>query len=134
MAIAVAACGSSSSNSSSTNEKSAGGTATPAAAKNGGSVTLLMGTAPDFLDPQEGYTTQAAEFDWLSYTGLYTYAHKGGDQGGQVIPGLAQDFPKITNGGKTYTLTLRPNLKYSDGKAVKASDFPYTIQRALKLN
>lgn len=134
MAIAVAACGSSPSNSSGNNEKSASGTATPAAAKNGGTVTLLMGTAPDFLDPQEGYTTQAAEFDWLSYTGLYTYAHKGGDQGGQVIPGLAQDFPKISNGGKTYTLTLRPNLKYSDGKAVKASDFPYTIQRALKLN
>jgi peptide/nickel transport system substrate-binding protein len=130
LAMAVTACGS-----STKTESTATGTATPAAAtKNGGTITLLMGTAPDYLDPQEGYTTQAAEFDWLSYTGLYTYAHKGGDQGGQVIPGLAQDFPKISNGGKTYTLTLRPNLKYSDGKAVKASDFPYTIQRALKLN
>src|SRR5678810_376602 len=105
--MAVTACGS-----STKTESTATGTATPAAAtKNGGTITLLMGTAPDYLDPQEGYTTQAAEFDWLSYTGLYTYAHKGGDQGGQVIPGLAQDFPKISNGGKTYTLTLRPNLK-----------------------
>jgi peptide/nickel transport system substrate-binding protein len=131
LGIVVAACGSSSSN----NESTTASTATPAAStKNGGTTTLLMGTAPDYLDPQEGYTTQAAEFDWLSYTGLYTYAHKGGQAGGQVIPGLAQDFPKVSNGGKTYTLTLRPNMKYSDGKAVKASDFPYSIERALKIN
>jgi peptide/nickel transport system substrate-binding protein len=131
MAIAVAACGS-----SSKNESAASGTATPATAgtKNGGTVTLLMGTAPDFLDPQEGYTTQAAEADWLSYTGLYTYAHKGGEQGGQVIPGLASGPPTVGDGGKKYTITLRPNLKYSNGTAVKASDFTHTIERALKLN
>jgi len=130
LATVVAACGS-----SAKNESTAAGSASPAAAtKNGGTITLLMGTAPDFLDPQEGYTTQAAEADWLAYTGLYTYAHKGGEQGGQVIPGLASDFPKVTNGGKTYTIKLRPDLKYSDGTAVKASDFTHTIERALKLN
>jgi peptide/nickel transport system substrate-binding protein len=133
LAIAVTACGSSSSSSSS--ESTSTSSATPAAAtKNGGTITLLMGTAPDFLDPQEGYTTQAAEADWLAYTGLYTYAHKGGEQGGQVIPGLASDFPKVSNGGKTYTIKLRPDLKYSDGTAVKPSDFTHTIERALKLN
>jgi peptide/nickel transport system substrate-binding protein len=131
LGIVVAACGSSSSNSESTTAS----TATPAAStKNGGTITLLMGTAPDFLDPQEGYTTQSAEATWLSYTGLYTYAHKGGQQGGQVIPGLASDFPKVTDGGKTYTILLRPNMKYSNGAAVKASDFTHTIERALKLN
>jgi peptide/nickel transport system substrate-binding protein len=129
MAVVVAACGS-----SSKNESAATKTATPAAAKSGGTVTLLMGTAPDFLDPQEGYTTQAAEFDWLSYTGLYTYAHQGGEQGGKVIPGLATDFPKVSDGGKKYTITLRPGMKYSNGETVKASDFSHTIERALKLN
>ena len=43
-ALGIAACGSS-------------GTST----KEGGTATVLMGTAPDFLDPQEGYTTQSAE-------------------------------------------------------------------------
>jgi peptide/nickel transport system substrate-binding protein len=133
LAVALAACGSSSgSSSSSTPAKTSSGS--PATTKSGGKVTLLMGTAPDFLDPQEGYTTQSAEATWISYLGLYTYAHKSGQPGGQVIPGLAQDVPTVTNGGKTYTLTLRPNLKYSDGTAVKASDFTYTIERALKLN
>lgn len=97
-------------------------------------VTILYGTAPDYLDPQESYTTQGGEADWVSYTGLYTYAHKAGAAGGNIIPGLATAAPKITNGGKTYTMTLRKGLVYSNGKAVKASDFTYTIERALKLN
>ena len=128
LAVVVSACGSSSDDSTSK--------ATPAATatKDGGKVTVLMGTAPDFLDPQEGYTTQSAEATWISYLGLYTYAHKNGQPGGEVIPGLAKNFPKLSSDGRTYTLTLRSGLKYSDGTAVKASDFPYTIERALKLN
>ena len=97
-------------------------------------VTLLYGTAPDYLDPQESYTTQGAEADWVSYLGLYSYAHANGAAGGVVIPALATAQPKITNGGKTYTITLRKHLVYSNGKAVKASDFAYSIERALKLN
>ena len=50
------------------------------------------------------------------------------------IPGLAKELPKVTNGGKTYTLFLRPGLKYSDGKPVKASDFPYAVERLFKVN
>jgi peptide/nickel transport system substrate-binding protein len=125
MTIAVGACGSSS-------KESGGSPATKSSGKTGGTVTALMGTAPDYLDPQLGYTTQSAEATWISYLGLYTYAHKNGAEGGKVIPGVAEDFPQITNGGKTYTMTLRKGLKYSDGKAVKAGDFAYTIQRAIK--
>ena len=51
-----------------------------------------------------------------------------------VIPALATALPKVTDAGKTYTMTLRPNLVYSNGKPVKASDFAYSIERALKLN
>jgi peptide/nickel transport system substrate-binding protein len=97
-------------------------------------VTILYGTAPDYLDPQESYTTQGGEADWVSYLGLYTYAHKNGVAGGTVIPALATGAPKITTGGKTYTMTLRKGLVYSNGKPVKASDFAYSIERALKLN
>jgi peptide/nickel transport system substrate-binding protein len=97
-------------------------------------VTLLYGTAPDFLDPQESYTTQGGEADWVSYLGLYTYAHATGTAGGVAIPALATAQPKVTAGGKTYTMTLRKNLVYSNGAAVKASDFAYSIERALKIN
>jgi peptide/nickel transport system substrate-binding protein len=92
-----------------------------------------MGTAPDSLDPGMGYTTQAAEPDWLAYTGLVTYAHANGAAGGQVIPGLCEALPTITDGGKTYTCTLRKGLVFSNGQPVKASDFAYTIEREIKI-
>ena len=92
-----------------------------------------MGTAPDSLDPGFGYTTQAAEADWISYTGLTTYAHANGQAGGQVIPGLAIALPTVSADGKTYTITLRKGLVYSNGAPVKASDFAYTIERSSKL-
>ena len=97
-------------------------------------VTLLYGTAPDYLDPQESYTTQGAEATWVSYLGLYTYAHASGAAGGNLIPALATAQPVISNGGKTYTMTLRKSLVYSNGATVKASDFTYSIERALKIN
>ena len=50
-----------------------------------------------------------------------------------MIPGLATALPKITDGGKTYTVTLRKGLVYSNGKPVKASDFAYTVERAIKI-
>jgi peptide/nickel transport system substrate-binding protein len=97
-------------------------------------VTVLEGVAPDYLDPQLGYTWEAASADWLVYTGLYTYAHRSGVRGSTIIPGLASALPQISADGRTYTMMLRPGLTYSNGTPVKASDFAYTIERAIKLN
>jgi peptide/nickel transport system substrate-binding protein len=127
-ATVLAACGGGSSTST-----SASTSGSSASAKNGGTITLVGGTAPDSLDPGFGYTTQAAEPDWLSYTGLATYAHKSGTPGGQLIPGLAEALPQPSADGKTYTATLRKGLTFSDGKPVKASDFAYTVERALRI-
>jgi peptide/nickel transport system substrate-binding protein len=133
-AFALAACGSSSSSSSAGKSSSASSSgAASSGGASGNTVTYLFGTAPDSLDPQFGYTSQAAEPDWLSYTGLLTYAHAAGTAGTTLIPGLATALPKVTNGGKTYTVTLRKGLVFSDGKPVKASDFAYTIERAIKI-
>jgi peptide/nickel transport system substrate-binding protein len=124
--LVLSACGSSSSTSSSSSSSSS--------TKTGGTANVLFGTAPDSLDPQFGYTTQAAEPDWITYTPLLTYAHASGAAGGQLIPGLADSLPQISANGLTYTLTLRKGLVFSNGMPVKASDFAYTIERALKLN
>jgi peptide/nickel transport system substrate-binding protein len=97
-------------------------------------VTILYGTAPDYLDPSESYTTQGAEADWVSYLGLYTYAHKNGAAGGNLIPALATAQPIVSDGGKTYTMTLRKNLVFSNGAKVVASDLTYGIERSIKLN
>jgi peptide/nickel transport system substrate-binding protein len=102
--------------------------------REGGSITVLMGTAPDYLDPGLGYTTQSAEATWISYTPLLTYRHENGDAGGELIPGLATDLPEVSGDGLTYTMTLRRGLQFSDGRPVRASDFAYTIMRSIRVN
>ena len=100
----------------------------------GGSATVEMSTGPIYLDPQIAYSTQAAEADWLAYTPLLTYRHKSGAAGAELIPGLALRLPRITPEGVRYRFALHKGLVYSDGRPVKASDFEYTVERALRLH
>jgi peptide/nickel transport system substrate-binding protein len=112
---------------------SACGSSTKKGGTQGGAVTLLMGTAPDSLDPALGAYTQSTEATWLVYTGLVTYAHASGEAGAKLIPGVAQSLPEVSDGGKTYAFQLRPGLVYSNGAPLKASDFAHSIERAIKL-
>jgi peptide/nickel transport system substrate-binding protein len=96
----------------------------------------LHGTYASFaeLDPGVVYTVEGLTAMYDTYLPLLTYAHADGAAGAEVVPALAESLPKISADGKTYTLTLRKGLKYSDGTPVKASDFAATIERTLRLN
>lgn len=55
-----------------------------------------------------------------------------GDATGTIKPGLATQVPSTTNGGisadgKTYTIHLRPNLKWSDGSPLTSDDVVFTL-------
>jgi peptide/nickel transport system substrate-binding protein len=103
-------------------------------AKNGGSITISETSQPDFMDPALTYTVNGIEPLWLVYTPLLTYPRTGDAvKDSLVVPGLAEDMPTISKDGKTYELTLRKGLKYSDGSPVKASDFEHTVGRVLNL-
>jgi peptide/nickel transport system substrate-binding protein len=99
----------------------------------GGSITIAQVAQPDFLDPALSYTIHGWEPMWLVYTPLVTYRHEEGDAGAELIPGLAEELPQVSDGGRTYELTLRKGLEYSDGTPVKASDFEHTIKRVLNM-
>jgi peptide/nickel transport system substrate-binding protein len=96
-------------------------------------ITVVSAIPPDSLDPQVGFTPRSREADWLVYTPLLTYRHVSGVGGGTLIPGLATALPSISADGRTYELTLRKGLEYSNGATVKASDFTHSIERALQL-
>jgi peptide/nickel transport system substrate-binding protein len=83
----------------------------------------------DYLDPQQSYTAQSIWAMWNAYIPLVTYKHVDGAAGYQIVPGLAQSLPKISGNGRVYTFTLRKGLRYSNGRAFKASDFKYAIKR-----
>jgi len=102
--------------------------------KEGGTLTGTYASFPDYLDPALSYTAEGWTAMYDTYLPLLTYKHADGEEGSEVVPALAESLPKISPDGKTYTLTLRSGLKYSDGKPVKASDFASTVERMFKLN
>jgi peptide/nickel transport system substrate-binding protein len=101
--------------------------------REGGSITISQTSQPDFLDPALSYTLGGWEPLWLVYTPPLTYRHAEGEQGAELIPGVAEALPTISPDGKTYELTLRKGLRYSDGTPAKASDVEHTIKRVLNL-
>ncbi len=102
-------------------------------AKKGGSITIAQTSQPDYLDPALSYTVNGWEPQWLVYTPPVTYRRAEGAKGAELIPGAAEALPEISKDGKTYTFTLREGIKFSNGKAIKASDFEHTIKRVLNL-
>jgi peptide/nickel transport system substrate-binding protein len=89
---------------------------------------------PDYFDPGLAYTVAAWQVMWNVYDGLLGYKHAAGAAGATLVPYLAQSMPKISADGKVYKFTLRPGLKYSNGKPVKASDFASTIERDYQID
>jgi peptide/nickel transport system substrate-binding protein len=89
---------------------------------------------PDYMDPQLSYTAEGWTAMYDTYVPLLTYRHAEGKAGSEVIPGLAKALPRISADGRTYTLFLRPGLRYSDGREVRASDFKFTVERMFTLN
>lgn len=101
--------------------------------KQGGTLNVSFAAAPDYLDPQLSYTAEGWSAMYNTYLPLLTYAHAGGEEGSEVVPALAEDLPEIGDDGKTYELTLRDGLRYSDGTPVKASDFKATVERLFEV-
>ncbi|HWA53583.1 MAG TPA: ABC transporter substrate-binding protein [Solirubrobacterales bacterium] len=102
--------------------------------KEGGTLTGSFASFPEYLDPQLSYLQEGWTAMFDTYLPLLTYKRVNGAEGSKLVPGLAESLPKISNGGKTYTLTMRKGLKYSDGTPVKASDFADTVERLFKIN
>jgi len=97
--------------------------------KEGGEMNGTVTSFPDYLDPQLSYTLEGWEGLWNVYVPLLTYKHGNGDETTEIVPGLAESLPDISADGKTYSLTLRKGMKYSDGSPIKASDFQFAIER-----
>ena len=62
------------------------------------------------------------------YARLVSYSD---NPGMPVVPDLADSY-RVSDGGKTYTFTLRRDLKFSDGSPLSALDFKWSWERALR--
>jgi len=88
----------------------------------------------DYLDPGLAYTSYAWMLMEHVYLGLVGYRWTTGSEGATIVPALAQHLPAVSSHGTDYRFTLRPNLRYSDGTEVRASDFKASIERLFKID
>ena len=135
-ALLAAACGSKSSNANkNTNTAGTQGTGGGTAQnKPFANFRIAYDTGIDFLDPGLSYTVEGWAIMWNVYLPLVGYKHVNGPDGATIVPYLAKSLPTVSADGKTYSLTLRKGLKYSDGTPVKASDFRASIERDYKVD
>jgi oligopeptide transport system substrate-binding protein len=88
-------------------------------------LTLCNGAEPQSLDPAIITGEPEIRIVQALFEGLTTRNAKG-----EVIPGVAQSWT-LSPDGLTYTFTLRPNAKWSNGDPVTAYDFLKSWERAL---
>jgi ABC-type transport system substrate-binding protein len=102
--------------------------------RDGGSVVIGGAAVPTTLDPALATEIHALQALRAVYTPLLSYRHADGRDGSELIPGLAQDLPRISEDGLTYVLKLRRGLRYSNGAAVRPGDFERTVNRVRVLH
>jgi peptide/nickel transport system substrate-binding protein len=106
----------------------------PGPGKPGG--TLVMGEWQPATQLNPFFTTAFADFEAIQ-PAMRGFLTIGSD--GKYIPDLAASVPTADNGGltidpsgtgMTVKVTLKPNLKWSDGQPLTGADFAYTVKWA----
>ncbi|MCL6631878.1 MAG: peptide-binding protein [Alicyclobacillus herbarius] len=131
LALLVAGCGSTGGNGSSNSTNATAnktGTQTGSSDKPVDGGTLTYGTFSDIvtLDPIYIADTASGDASQFIFAPLYDLD----PQGNLVVQpwDLAAEPLKVSNGGKTYTVKLKQNAKWSDGKPVTADDVIFTLK------
>ena len=106
------------------------------AAHRGGTLTVETGYLPgdQGIDPAGTGWRPTIMAEHLVYDGLVALRQTGGAAGVSLVPDLATTVPRPTDGGRTYTFTLRSGIRYSTGEPVRPGDIRRGVQRVLTLS
>ncbi|HVY68006.1 MAG TPA: peptide ABC transporter substrate-binding protein [Patescibacteria group bacterium] len=96
---------------------------TVAVAADGGSYSEGLLGQPTYLNPLLARQDPDLTLTRLIFSGLYKY-----NAAGQLVPDLADGLPQISDDQKQYTVSLRRDAKWQNGKPVTADDVIFTIQ------
>ncbi|CRF35686.1 peptide ABC transporter substrate-binding protein [Brachyspira suanatina] len=86
-------------------------------------IIVNLFTEPLTIDPSLNTDSWPASYMLHNFEGLVKK-----DENNNIIPGVAESW-NISEDGLIYTIKLRTNAKWSDGKTVTSHDFVYTYQR-----
>ncbi|MCZ2524191.1 ABC transporter substrate-binding protein [Streptomyces sp. HB2AG] len=99
--------------------------------KKGGTLTVLSNQDFGHLDPARNWVMPTMDFGTrLLYRTLTTFKAAPGKRGSELAPDLATDLGRPSDGGRTWTFTLKPGLKYEDGTPIRARDIKYNVERS----
>jgi peptide/nickel transport system substrate-binding protein len=130
--LLAAACssGGSGGSGSGASSTSAGSGAPKTGAATGTLTAAMSSGAIDSMDPNQWYYAVTWGLANAMCTTLIRYADQPGTAGTTLVPGTAS-MPVITDNGDTYTFTLRPGARFSDGQAITPADIKYTFMRLM---
>lgn len=100
----------------------------------GGTLRLITTAGSGSFDPQINYTERYWEIFQAMYDGLVTFAKTGGKQSLTIVPDLATEVPKPTDGGLTYVFHLRRGIKFSNGQDLTVQAVVHSFRRLFKVN
>ena len=109
--------------------------ATAKKASAGGTYRVEWESSFDFtdgLDPTGEYLGEAfGIYSNLLVRTLIGYNHVAGAAGNVLVPDIATDLGKISNGGKTYTFHIKPGVKFGPplNRQVTSADFAFAMER-----
>ncbi|HST16746.1 MAG TPA: ABC transporter substrate-binding protein [Gaiellaceae bacterium] len=94
--------------------------------------TLVIAQTQDFasLDPALANGDQSWELEYATCAKLLDYPPAAGYRGTQLVPEVAASMPRVSADRLTYTLTVRPGWRFSDGSPVTAASFARAFERA----
>jgi peptide/nickel transport system substrate-binding protein len=100
------------------------GCSSPTSSAPAGSATLTVGlpAAPDALDP----TTSSSLYGRIVFANMCQKLYDI-NANLAIVPELAATLPKISDNGLTYTITLRPGIKFNDGTPLNAQAVKTTL-------
>lgn len=91
-------------------------------------VNLAMVAEPQSLDPMLSSSDLVATLMQHVYEPLYTF-----DSRWNIAPMLAQDLPKVSRDGLTYTIALRKGVRFHHDREMNAGDVVASLQRWMEL-
>jgi peptide/nickel transport system substrate-binding protein len=94
----------------------------------GGTLRLVTGRL-DSLDPQRSYLPGVWNLMRLYVRTLVTYSTEPGHTD-ELVPDLATDLGTSSDGGRTWTFTLREGVRFETGQPITSRDLKYGIERS----
>ncbi|MFF0205764.1 ABC transporter substrate-binding protein [Streptomyces sp. NPDC005017] len=97
-------------------------------AKPGGTIIAYQEAGLSHLDPGQIYVSDAGQVANLLFRGLTNFKEDGKGNV-SVVGDLATDAGKSSDGGKTWTYTLKDGVKDQNGNEITSADIRHTVER-----